>query len=402
VTSEALRRFDEVRGRTLALAAPLDPEDQVVQSMPDASPTKWHLAHTTWFFETFVLGPHARGHRPFDARYAVLFNSYYDAVGERHPRSDRGLLTRPTLREVHAYRAATDERIAELLEGGPPPAVHTLVELGCQHEEQHQELLLTDVQHLLSRNPMEPAYLGARPPPAAPSALAWADHPGGVVAIGHEGRGFSFDNEGPRHDVLLRPFRIASRLTTNAELAEFAADGGYRRPELWLSDGWATVQARGWRGPLYADLATNRRFSLHGAHALDPHAPVAHLSFYEADAFARWAGARLPTEAEWEVTVGQGRSVGQQLGGALVAIDGTGALGGCWSWTASPYVGYPGYAPPAGAIGEYNGKFMCNQLVLRGGSCFTPPGHSRSTYRNFFPPDARWQVTGVRLARDLA
>ncbi len=405
---ELATRFLEVRGRTVGLAAPLDPEDQVAQSMPDASPTKWHLAHTTWFFEEMVLAAVDPAFRRWDDRWGLLFNSYYEALGARHPRPERGLLTRPTLREVHAYRLATDERVMAQLEDplGDDGALRALVALGLNHEEQHQELLMTDVQHLLSRNPLQPAMCPDGPAAAAPGARVWLEHAGGDVAIGHHGPGFHFDNEGPRHEVKLMPFAIASTLVSNAEYGEFVADRGYDRPELWLSDGWAARLAGGWSAPLYGDGA-GRRFSLHGLHALDPHAPVAHVSFYEADAYARWAGARLPTEAEWEASFAGARVEGQFLsaarrggcGASLVPVQSGKPFGAAWVWTASPYLGYPGYAPSRGAVGEYSGKFMCNQMALRGGSCFTPPGHVRATYRNFFPPSARWQVTGIRLCR---
>jgi ergothioneine biosynthesis protein EgtB len=400
------RAFDAVRAASVALAAGLDPEDAAAQSMPDASPTKWHLAHTTWFFETFVLEPFEPSYRPHHPRFRELFNSYYEAVGPRHPRPARGLLTRPTFAEVGAYRAAVDERVRALLVRAPSPEIVDRVILGLHHEQQHQELVLTDLQHLLSMNPLEPVY--RRSPassPAGDAPLAWRAHEGGLVSIGRaaDAPGFSFDNEGPRHRVFLEPFELASRLVTNAEYRGFVDDGGYDRADLWLSDGWAWAREHAIRAPHYASMHGDdggTRFSLHGRVALDPHAPVAHVSFYEADAYARWAGARLPTEAEWEIAAPS--IVSGQLhveGGALVPVPSAAAYGGAWVWTASPYVGYPGFAPAAGAIGEYNGKFMSGQMVLRGGSCFTPVGHVRSTYRNFFPPHTRWQVTGIRLAR---
>ncbi len=362
--------YRDVRRASEALCEGLAVEDFVAQSMPDASPLKWHLAHTTWFFETFVLAT-LPGHRPFDARYAYLFNSYYDAVGERWPRPERGLQTRPTVAEVLAYRRHVDERMvaacarAELAD---------VIELGLHHEQQHQELMVTDLKHLFARNELAPARAQfAVAPPARSRALDWLALDGGVRELGAGADGFAFDNERPRHRVLVPAFRIAARLTTAREYAAFIADRGYQRPELWLSDGWATVQREGWTAPLYfrGDAGDE---------------PVCHVSFYEADAFARWAGARLPTEAEWET--------------AALAGGGEQWLGACWQWTQSAYSPYPGYRPLAGALGEYNGKFMCNQLVLRGSSSVTPPGHARATYRNFFPPQARWQFTSIRLAQD--
>ena len=400
-------RLRAVRRATEALCAPLEIEDQVVQSMPDASPAKWHLAHTTWFFETFVLEPHRPGFRLFDPAFRSLFNSYYVAVGPRHARPERGLLTRPTVARVRAYRAAVDEQLDALL-GDPAlaarPGLLELAELGLHHEQQHQELILTDLLHAFSRNPLDPVYRAAPPPAAGPGPTRFVRHEGGRRRIGHEGPGFAFDNEGPAHDVLLRPFELASRLVTAGEYAAFVEDGGYARPELWLSDGFAAVEAGGWSGPLYwardgRDGWT--RFTLHGRLPLDPAAPVSHVSFYEADAYARWADARLPTEAEWEVAAAGVPVRGQFVeDGALVPLGGEERFGGAWIWTASPYVGYPGFRPARGALGEYNGKFMANQLVLRGGSCLSPRAHLRATYRNFFPPAARWQMTGIRLARD--
>jgi ergothioneine biosynthesis protein EgtB len=411
-------RFRVARERTETLAAPLSPEDQAIQSMPDVSPTKWHRAHVTWFFETFVLEPFAEGYRPYDPAFGFLFNSYYEAVGPRHPRPRRGLLSRPSTAEVTQYRAHVDAAMARFIaEAGA--AVWTdaapLVELGLNHEEQHQELLLMDIKHVLSMNPLEPAYVPARPrEQRSASRLRWLDLPGGLVEIGHAGGGFAFDNEGPRHKVWLEPYRLASRLVTAGEYVEFIADGGYRRAEFWLSDGWATVQAEGWNAPLYwsDDGAGWTIFTLSGRRALDPAEPVCHVSHYEADAFAHWAGKRLPTEAEWEAAaVGSGVALAGNLsdGGVHHPVPAAAPtageslqqmVGDVWEWTASPYTAFPGFRPAAGAVGEYNGKFMANQMVLRGGAAVTPPGHVRLSYRNFFPPAARWAFSGVRLAED--
>jgi ergothioneine biosynthesis protein EgtB len=397
-----------VRRFTDALAAPLSPEDALVQSMPEASPAKWHLAHTTWFFEQFVLGP--AGRRPFHPAFAYLFNSYYDAVGPRHPRPARGLLSRPSLDEVRRYRAAVDAAVAEVLAGSTSTALCDVLELGLAHEEQHQELLLTDVKHGLAANPLRPAY-GPPPPPGGPApALRWLRHPGGEVSVGAPAQGFAFDHERPRHAVLLAPFALASRPATAGDWLAFMEDGGYARAELWTADGLALALAQGWEAPLYWERAEGggwRQFTLGGMRPVDPGEPVAHVSWYEADAFARWSGARLPLEAEWEVA-----AAGAALDGNLAqdgrlhpsaAREGPGlrqAFGDVWEWTASAYAPYPGFRPLAGALGEYNAKFMVSQLVLRGGSCATPRGHLRPSYRNFFPPGARWQFSGVRLARD--
>ena len=379
------KRFLDVRSHTEQLAEPLSAEDQTVQSMPDASPTKWHLAHTTWFFETFVLRPHERGYRTFDPAYEYLFNSYYEAVGPRHPRPQRGMLTRPGLADVMAYRRHVSNAMAVLLDGTTRD-IDPVVELGLHHEQQHQELILMDIKHLLSLNPLKPAYWPSSPSHGAAMPPAWRDFEGGLVEIGHDGEGFAFDNEGPRHRVWLEPFALASRPTNCGEYLAFIEDGGYRRPEFWLSAGWDCVNQRGWMAPLYweQDGANWRVFTLSGLQPLDPAAPVCHVSAFEAAAFAKWAGKRLPREAEWEAAVSQ--------------LQGTGIV---WEWTASPYVAYPGYREPPGAIGEYNGKFMANQMVLRGGCSASPSDHVRPTYRNFFPPDARWMFGGIRLAEDL-
>ena len=396
-----LRRYQAVRARTEALVAPLSAEDCALQSMPDASPAKWHLAHTTWFFETFVVEPRIAGYRPFDPAFRMLFNSYYNAVGERHPRPERGMLSRPPLDAVLAYRAHVDQAMRACCEQARGDAVlASLIELGLAHEEQHQELILTDVLHLLSRNPLAPGYDPAtQAAPHHPSDMRWLRYRAGLANIGHGGGGFAFDNEVPRHRVWLEPFALASRPVTNAEYAAFIDDDGYKRPELWLSLGWDSVIAQGWVAPLYwsRDADRWRAFTLRGLGDLDPHAPVVHVSLFEADAYARWAGARLPTEFEWEAVASRGSD-------ASAAIDDASTLrhGDVWEWTSSSYAPYPGFRPAHGAVGEYNGKFMCNQYVLRGSSAVTAPGHARITYRNFFPPDARWQWAGVRLARDHA
>jgi ergothioneine biosynthesis protein EgtB len=408
----------QVRQATEALAAPLSAEDQTVQTMPDVSPTKWHRAHVTWFFEQFVLMPHVRSYQPYDDRYLYLFNSYYEGAGPRHPRTARGLLTRPGVREVAAYRRAVDEAVLRLLESRPSPAVSALVELGLHHEQQHQELLLMDIKHVLGTNPLRPAYLPGDPVARTRIAeLGWIEHSGGLVEVGHDQAlgSFFFDNESPRRPVWLEPFAMAERLVTAGEWTEFIADGGYQRPELWLSDGWAAVQAAGQEAPLYWERAGGHRddgpdawlvYTLHGLSEVDPAAPVVHVSYYEADAFARWSGARLPSEVEWEVvaaTCAAPPSSALSLHPpAAVADTGVQQLyGSAWQWTASAYLPYPGFSPAAGAVGEYNGKFMVGQHVLRGSCGATPPGHVRLTYRNFFPPPSRWPFAGVRLARDL-
>jgi ergothioneine biosynthesis protein EgtB len=408
------RRFEAVRATTERLAAPLSAEDCALQSMPDASPVKWHLAHTTWFFETFLLERFVADHVPFHPQFRMLFNSYYNAVGERHPRPERGLLSRPALEEIRAYRAHVEAQLAPLIaRADADSGIASLLELGVAHEQQHQELILTDVKHLLSRNPLQPAYMERWPlTPVRSRPSRWIACAGGLVEVGHASAGFAFDNEMPRHEVLLTPYEIASHPVTHGDFVAFIEDGGYARPELWLSLGWDTVQAQRWTQPLYWERRDARwtTFTLHGRCEIDAAAPMTHVSYFEADAYARWAGARLPTEFEWEAAAAGAPSDGNFLdSGALHPLapradapEGRpGELfGDVWEWTRSAYAPYPGYAPAAGAVGEYNGKFMCNQYVLRGGSCATPRSHIRATYRNFFPPDARWQFSGLRLARD--
>lgn len=405
-----LAAYRRVRAATEARVRGLEPEDMVAQSMDDCSPAKWHLAHTTWFFETFVLRAEP-GHAPFHPAFEVLFNSYYEAVGPQFPRPRRGLLTRPTVREVLAYRAHVDAAVERRLAAGVAPEIAARVELGLHHEQQHQELILMDLKHLFAQSPLRPALRpDAAPPSERPAPpLAWHAGPDGLVELGHAGAGFCFDNEAPRHRVFLGPYALASRCVTNGEYAEFIADGGYRRPDLWLSDGWATARRLGWTAPLDWDLTdgTGSEFTLGGTRPLDPHAPVVHVSHYEADAYARWAGARLPTEAEWEAVAAGAAIAGNFVESGRLhptsAPDGPGPqqlFGDVWEWTASAYLPYPGYRPAAGALGEYNGKFMSGQMVLRGGSCVTPAEHARASYRNFFPPAARWPFAGIRLIRD--
>jgi ergothioneine biosynthesis protein EgtB len=409
------QRFDAVRAQTEHLCVPLDTEDYVVSSMADVSPTKWHLAHTSWFFETFVLGPHAPEYVSPNPRYAYLFNSYYVQAGERHCRAKRGLVTRPTVREVFEYRAHVNEAMRDLLErlrDDPQHPAHRLIELGLHHEQQHQELLVTDIKHVFWMNPLRPVYR-ERPQGAslATTELKWRSFAGGVHRIGHEGDGFAFDNEGPAHREFLEDFVLASRLVTNGEYLEFMRDGGYERSELWLSPGLAIVQDGGWKAPFYWEREGDdwTEFTLAGTRPVALNEPVCHVSYYEADAFARWAKRRLPTEAEWEVAARgapvEGTFVESERfhpAPARAMRDGEHALaqlyGDVWQWTQSAYVGYPGFKPDTGAIGEYNGKWMADQWVLRGASCATPESHARLTYRNFFPSDARWQFMGIRLA----
>jgi ergothioneine biosynthesis protein EgtB len=421
-TSDALvARYDEVRSHTERLAAPLSPEDQTVQSMADVSPTKWHRAHVTWFFETFVLAEQEQEFKPFQDTYWFLFNSYYEAVGPRYARAQRGVISRPGAHEVAVYRGNVDSRMRDLmttLDEGSLEKLSSTIELGFHHEQQHQELLLMDIKHVLSLNPLQPAYAGTPGPTTEPDQMGWIDVDGGLVEIGHRSEGFSFDNELPLHQVHLEPFRLADRLVTNGEWLAFMADGGYRRPEFWLSDGWARVQAEGWDAPFYWAEIDGVWFehTLNGTWPVNPGLPVSHVSHYEADAYAEWAGRRLPSEAEWEHGVRQDalRASGSPVeivAGNLADTEtyhpraagpATGHLrqvyGDCWEWTSSAYLPYPGFHPAAGAIGEYNGKFMSNQMVLRGGCALTPPGHARASYRNFFPPGARWALSGVRLA----
>jgi len=410
---EALRtRYLDVRRASELLCRPLAEDDYCLQGMPDASPPKWHLAHTSWFFETFLLKPFARGYRVFDEQFDYLFNSYYQSVGAQYPRAQRGLISRPSTEEVYRYRVHVDEAMRALFDrpGEDPAEVVSRVTLGCQHEQQHQELLLTDIKYSFSLNPTRPAYCAHLPtPPARKTApLDWIDYPSGMREIGHAGAGFAFDNEMPRHRVYSGAFALASRLVTCGEYLKFIDAGGYQRAEYWLADGWRALNERGWQAPLYWEHADGRwrLFTLSGMRALNEHEPVCHVSFYEADAYARWAGKRLPTEQEWEIAAtahavdGNLRESGYLHPLAAPSQRPAQLYGDVWEWTGSAYLAYPGYRPPAGALGEYNGKFMVNQMVLRGGSCVTPGDHVRSTYRNFFYPPDRWQFTGIRLGDD--
>jgi ergothioneine biosynthesis protein EgtB len=409
-----IARYDAVRQLTEQLCRPLATEDYVVQSMPDVSPTKWHIAHTSWFFETFLLKPHASGYVEFHPHFGYLFNSYYNAIGDRHCRQNRGQLSRPTVEDVYSYRAHVDRHMHDLLAGAGAHLRETLLpllDIGLHHEQQHQELMLTDIKHVFWVNPMRPAYVHQ---PARNSGqideMRWIRIDGGLREIGHDGNGFAFDNECPRHPEYVAPFELSSRLITNGDFKKFISAGGYRQPEFWLAAGWTTVQTEQWNAPLYW-IQQNGHWLNHTLAGLRPVAddePVCHVSLFEADAFARWAGARLPTEAEWEIASApldptQGTFVESQTFHPAVATDAAGLqqmFGDLWQWTSSAYSAYPGYRPPPGALGEYNGKFMCNQFVLRGGSVATSRTHIRRTYRNFFPPDARWQFSGFRLARE--
>ncbi|CAL61240.1 conserved hypothetical protein [Herminiimonas arsenicoxydans] len=404
-TSDLTLRFAAVRALSAALAAPLSAEDCCAQSMPDASPIKWHLAHTSWFFETFILERFEANFQPHHPAFRVLFNSYYNGIGDKHARAQRGLLTRPSFAEVQAYRRDVDARITALLAQPLADAAHAelagLLELGLQHEQQHQELMMTDVLHLLWCNPLKPAYCASpHPVSAAAGELQWQSFKGGVVQIGHADTGFCFDNEMPAHRQFIEPYALASRLVTNREYLAFVDAGGYQNPAWWLSEGWDWVQTQQLTQPLYwrtDDTAARQVFGLHGLQSLDPDAAATHISYFEADAYARWTGARLPTEAEWEHAAMQSSAAGATARHAATELKQLFAT--CWQWTSSSYAPYPGYATAAGALGEYNGKFMSNQYVLRGSSCVTPEGHSRATYRNFFPATARWQFSGIRLAR---
>ncbi|HEX7062754.1 MAG TPA: ergothioneine biosynthesis protein EgtB [Woeseiaceae bacterium] len=400
-------RYTRTRSATLALCEHLRPEDFTVQSMPDVSPAKWHLAHVTWFFEHFVLEPYAPGYRRFNDAWHYLFNSYYYSVGQMHRRPERGLLSRPGVDEIIDYRWHVDDAMGRLLEESASPDVIERTTLGIAHEEQHQELILTDLKHVFSVNPLRPVMNPElrEPPRRSAPALEFRRGREGIVEIGAAGEGFAFDNERPRHRELLHPHALASRLVTNGEYREFIRAGGYREPALWLSDGWAAVQERSWNRPLYWGDDLESEFTPGGQRALDAEAPVAHVSYYEADAYARWAGVRLPTEAEWESAAAarpvEGNFADARYWQPVAAAEGESQLfGDVWEWTSSAYTAYPGFRPLAGSLGEYNGKFMCSQMTVRGGSAATAPGHVRASYRSFFYPDARWQYLGIRLARD--
>lgn len=414
--TDILNLFRHVRDTTTSLAGPLSDADATVQSMPDASPAKWHLAHTTWFFERMVLAPHLTSYREFDETFNFLFNSYYETIGDRQPRPRRGMITRPSLETVLAYREHVDAAITRLLSHTSNPAVAELIELGCHHEQQHQELFLTDILHLFAQNPLQPAYKDPEPLPvdlAKPTDPTWQSFDGGIVEIGHpppneQDASFHFDCEGPRHRTLIEPYALSQRQVTNGDWINFIEDGGYRKTLLWLSAGWDTLRSNDWTMPLYWENRDGEYWSmtLRGAQPVDPAAPITHISYFEADAFASWAGHRLPGEAEWEHAAtgieiaGNFADSGRFRPRPATASGLSQMFGDTWEWTRSPFTPYPGFKANEGAVGEYNGKFMCGQFVLRGGSCVTPAGHVRSTYRNFFPPDARWQFSGLRLARD--
>ncbi|MEM1269371.1 MAG: ergothioneine biosynthesis protein EgtB [Bacteroidota bacterium] len=417
-STDLLDQYASVRQFTERFCEPLETEDYVVQSMDDVSPTKWHLAHTSWFFETFVLRPHVPTYEVMHPEFAFLFNSYYIQAGERHTRAERGLLTRPTVETVFAYRQYVDEHMRRLIESiddhPETENLHSLIEIGLHHEQQHQELMVTDFKHVLSVNPLRPVYAPAPALPAVvPPKMGWKAFDEGMYEIGHTGESFMYDNEGPRHRVFLHPFELATRPVTAGEYLDFIEDGGYRRPELWLSQGWSTVEAEGWAAPMYWRMEESRpfNFTMAGYRPVDLHAPVCHISHFEADAYARWAGGRLPTEFEWEVAA-QGQPIRGHFADdeyfhpvPFTGVAGEDELiqlyGDVWEWTSSSYAPYPGYRPAPGALGEYNGKFMANQYVLRGGSCATSKSHIRPTYRNFFPSHSRWQFMGVRVARDV-
>jgi ergothioneine biosynthesis protein EgtB len=400
-------RYHKIRQVSEKICQPLAIEDYTIQSMPDVSPPKWHLAHTTWFFETFLLLPHLSGYTVFDPQFGYLFNSYYEAVGDRHPRHQRGLLSRPTVAEVYRYRAHVDRAMSELLSISATTDLENLVALGLHHEQQHQELLLTDIKHILALNPLHPFYRDdLSPQPAGvPQSLEWLTYPGGLYSIGHQGTEFAFDNELPRHQTYLRDYQLGNRLVTNSEYLEFIQSGGYQESKYWLAEGWMTVRSQQWRSPLYWERIDGEWWvmTLGGLQKVALNQPVCHVSFYEADAYATWCGKRLPTEAEWEVATANISQVGNFLDDDLlhpapVNPDRQQFFGDVWEWTQSAYLPYPGFQIADGAIGEYNGKFMCNQMVLRGGSCVTAADHIRATYRNFFPTSARWQFSGIRLA----
>jgi ergothioneine biosynthesis protein EgtB len=404
-------RYHQIRQISERICQPLATEDYPIQSMPDVSPPKWHLAHTTWFFETFLLLPHLPGYTIFHPQFGYLFNSYYEAVGARHPRHQRGILSRPTVAEVYHYRAHVDRAMNRLLADIPQhPDLTNLITLGLHHEQQHQELLLTDIKHILALNPLHPIYRDDLQQQIEPikSTFEWLKYPGGLYSIGHAGTEFAFDNESPRHQVYLQDYQLGNRLVTNGEYLKFIQAGGYQDPQYWLAEGWMTVQTQQWQSPLYWENANDRwsMMTLGGLQQLDQLAPVCHVSFYEADAYATWKGARLPTEAEWEIATVHLQPTGNFLDSDYLHPKPATNLdhqffGDVWEWTQSAYLPYPGFKIADGAIGEYNGKFMCNQMVLRGGSCVTSTDHIRPTYRNFFPPSARWQFSGIRLASDL-